>query len=134
MGNTTDEHRCIAYRHCPRINGEDYKVVTSSRTVQISGGQGRVHVFAVGGGGGASGSGGGSGFHNATTVTLAKGDFLDVTIGTGGKEHLGTESKRDTFTHGNNGGDTIVSFKGKILLKAAGGQAGTTNRSDRVYM
>ena len=124
MGNTTDEHRCIAYRHCPRINGEDYKIVTSSRTVQISGGQGRVHVFAVGGGGGASGSGGGSGFHNATTVTLAKGDFLDVTIGTGGKEHLGTESKRDTFTHGNNGGDTIVSFKGKILLKAAGGQAG----------
>jgi len=122
MGTTRDEHRCAPYRHCPRIGGEDHRVVTSSSTVSITAGRGPVHIFAVGGGGGGSGSGGGSGFHNITTVYLARGDVLNVTIGAGGKEKWRTTS--GTIMYGNDGSDSIVSLNGIVILKADGGRAG----------
>merc|ERR1712130_831083 len=53
-----------------------------------------------------------------------EGDVLNITIGAGGKEKWGTESKEQSFTHGNDGGDSIVSLNGMVKLKAVGGRAG----------
>lgn len=120
-----DELRATGATSAPQII-----TVTSTKTVSVPSGYSRVDIFAVGGGaggsmgytiedsGGLSGHGGGSGYTTTLlNVSVSVGSNITCSIGSGG---VGVEDLR---TNGNSGIATTVSYGGRTIVTANGGQA-----------
>lgn len=126
-----DELRATGATSAPQII-----TVTSTKTVSVPSGYSRVDIFAVGGGaggsmgyttedsGGLSGHGGGSGYTTTLlNVSVSVGSNITCSIGSGG---VGVEGLR---TNGNSGIATTVSYGGRTIVTANGGQAVAWNSS-----
>ena len=94
----------------------------------------RILLVGGGGAGGSShgsivGSGGGAGgFVEVNARVLARGDYK-ITVGKGGEAKI-----LDGWGKGDNGGDSIISFKDSPLLTAKGGGAGGSGSGNQTNL
>lgn len=139
---------------------EPQATITSSGTWTVPTGVTSIDIFCVGGGGGAGGSyynmttdgdsysavtgagvSGAGGYTNTVTnVSVAPGDVLTITIGSGGTggacyyKNDGTWNGISKSTDGASGEATsVMSSSGTILCRAYGGNGGLRHATDSVY-